>query len=116
MDSEQEIRSLLQKLVGAKDGTDPAAFGRDLVCTPCGGNYESVAAWLIAVNGSPPRGMLVYNPHFDIPIQAFFIDVDRSRKLGDAQARIVRRFADEHLAEQSIDRATTLVLKGAGAR
>jgi hypothetical protein len=29
---------------------------RELVCTPCGGAYGEVAYWMIAVNGSPPRG------------------------------------------------------------
>lgn len=109
--SEKDLRVLLQGLGGYRDGNEGAAFGRDLVCTPCGGHYGSVAAWVIAVNGSPPRGMIVYNPHFDIPITAYWVGVEKSRRLGNGQAKVVKKFADEHLGEQCIDKATVVILK-----
>jgi hypothetical protein len=52
--------------------------GREVVCTPVAGAYETLAYWVIVVNGSPPRGTIIYEPRYD----EFFLICDGSlRKL-----------------------------------
>src|SRR4051812_48176811 len=74
--------------------------GREVVCTPCGGNYGCVAYWLLAVNGSPPRGTILFDANGYTPTIAFLIDAERSRRLGAAQARIVEVFVRRFLGKK----------------
>lgn len=90
------LRVLLRKLTGCSDGDK-----RDLVCTPCGGNYGCVESWVVAVNGSPARGtFFIGQNHYSYADDVFFICQDKSRRLGAEQARIVRAFEAEYLGPQ----------------
>jgi hypothetical protein len=67
---------------------------RERVCTPFGGCY-GVAGWVLAVNGSPPRGALVVmgDVLFTAPATVFYLGQGRSRRLaGEGQVRAVREF------------------------
>lgn len=67
---------------------------RELVVTPFDGCYGR-AGWVLAMNGSPPRGILVsteasgMNNH---PAQIFYIRSDKSKRIGPAQAEVVRTY------------------------
>src|SRR5262245_21326521 len=76
----EDLNDLFEKLTHCGDTRE-----RELVCTPCGGNYGSVAYWVIAVNGSPPRGTILFGGHFDSPADIFFFDQSRGRHLGQQQ-------------------------------
>jgi hypothetical protein len=65
---------------------------REIVCTPCGGNYEQVAYWLIAVNGSPPCGTIVYDPE----VEWAYLIACKPRRLGDEQTRVVKAFLEHY--------------------
>jgi hypothetical protein len=43
----------------ARHGARKDFFGRELVCTPVGGCY-GLAGWVACVNGSPPRGLVLF--------------------------------------------------------
>jgi hypothetical protein len=75
--------------------------GWPLVCTPFEGCYGR-AGWVLAVNGSPPRGTIVLFNDFPHRITKpfFYIDsgMSKSHRLsGDEQARTLARFFEEHL-------------------
>jgi hypothetical protein len=72
--------------------------GREIVCTPCGGRYGRVAYWLLTVNGSPPRGAVLYDAGRNATPVAFLIAGCQSRRLGASQARAVERFVATYLA------------------
>lgn len=94
------LHSLLLELYSGRIPTEAARKdfeGRDLVATPFGGAYGH-AGWIIAVNGSPPRGVIVCletKDHKYVPASIFYLEVDKSRRLGSAQADIVRAFVDK---------------------
>jgi hypothetical protein len=67
-------------------------IGRELIATPYLGAY-GLAGAILAVNGSPPRGTIVVDYSFDYPMSVFYINQARSRRLGEQQARMVKRFA-----------------------
>jgi hypothetical protein len=66
---------------------------REVVCTDFDGAYGH-AGTVIALNGSPPRGIIVSieadGDHY--PPAIFFVKHGSSRRIGDAQARLVRKF------------------------
>lgn len=92
------LYDLFEKLTRCSDTRQ-----RELICTPCGGNYGSVAYWVIAVNGSPPRGTILFGSHYDLPPDIFFIDQCRSRRLGQSQCGVVKDFVNCFLREQVSD-------------
>ena len=99
-----ELRKLLFHLTGCRDGDN-----RDLVCTPCGGNYGHVEVWVVAVRGTPARGLLVIGHGNYI----FFIDRGRCRHLGSRPAEIVSRFSELWLPGPHVpldDVAATIIL------
>lgn len=55
--AEQAFRKLILREVGVTLTLDELT--RELVVEPFGGWYGSPAGWVIAVNGSPPRGVMV---------------------------------------------------------
>ena len=71
--------------------------GREIVCTPYGGNYGR-AGWVIVVNGSPPRCTIIYEHGAEKPVA---IVSDRSRRLGTEQAKIVQLFVATTLADRT---------------
>lgn len=74
---------------------------RRVECTPCAGNYGTVACWAVIVNGSPPRGSLFISPEYGLTAFYMPIDVDRIRRInGDKQLGVIRRFYNEHLKER----------------
>jgi hypothetical protein len=90
-----DFRLLLSKLTG-----NPDIVSRELICTPCGGNYGSLAAWVVSVNGSPPKGIIFIGQcRYSNADDVFLIYGAKSKRLGFAQANIVRRFEAVHLSK-----------------
>lgn len=71
---------------------------RPLICTRFLGGYGP-AGWLIVLEGSPPRGVILSleNDTTCYPPAIFFMTLDKSRRVGDAQARLVRQFIASEL-------------------
>ena len=90
-----EMSKLLRHLYGVNTASGRKDFdGREIVMTPFGGAYGQ-AGWVIAVEGSPPRGVIISletERHDYQPPAIFYLGMDRSRRLGDAQAKTVRKF------------------------
>jgi len=88
----EDFRELTIKLAGGTGWLSRACVadmqGRELVCTPYGGNY-GVAGWLIVLNGSPPRLTLIVENNSGAIIA---VVSERSRRLGLQHAKIVTRF------------------------
>ncbi len=90
------FRKLLTELTKCGDVSK-----REIICTPCGGNYGTVEAWVVAVNGSPARGTFFIGQNkYTGADDIFFIYNGRSRRVGSAQAKIVRDFEREFLSEE----------------
>lgn len=91
-----QFRTLVSHLTGI---SLKQLSNREVVCTPCGGNYGQVAYWLLVINGSPPRGAIVYRPSTEVDGPcATLVECDsRSKRLGDAQCNIIREFAKTFL-------------------
>lgn len=80
---------------------------RDIVTTPFFGAY-GIAGFSIVVEGSPPRGVIVSletELHTYYPPAIFYLSMDSSRRLGDAQAEIVRSFIAERVAREFSERS-----------
>jgi hypothetical protein len=94
--AEKEFRDLMIHLFGGKrpsPGMRKDLEGRELIVTPFDGAYGQ-AGTIIAVNGSPPRGVIVSlevgSRHY--PPAIIYVEADKARRLGESQARIVRNF------------------------
>ena len=79
------VEAICVKLWG-KDVLD-----REIICTPCDGAY-GLAWWVVAVNGSPPRGTLVLSENQISPDPSFasvflIADDDFCRKLRGRSAK-----------------------------
>lgn len=91
------LHNLLLELYSGRTPTPGAIqdfLGREIVATPFGGRYGQ-AGWVLCVNGSPPRGCVVAietSEHRTQPPAIFYLEMDKSRRLGSAQADIVRRY------------------------
>lgn len=71
---------------------------RDLVCTPFGGHAGMRAGWIICVDGSPPKGTVVF---FDREPEAFYLRANGDCKnLPASQLRLVMEFFAKHLSNQ----------------
>lgn len=93
--SEENVKALIitmycGKQVSKKYRDDLLA--RDLICSEFGGAYGR-AGWVFCLEGSPPRGTIVCmetEAYTYMPPAIFFLEQDRSRRVGEAQAEIVR--------------------------
>lgn len=103
----REFRAMLVKMTGCRDSLE-----RELICTPCGGCYNSVEAWVVMVNGSPARGVIYIGQSFDGDI--YLIDQRKSRRLGYAQQMIVEKFQTHFLGgrHQALRDAATVSIPG----
>jgi hypothetical protein len=90
------MRALIMKVCN-QSGND--MFQRSMICTPCAGDYDSITAWVVAMEGSPPRGM-IFIASLDDRAQVFKID-EGSRRLGVAQAATAHKFVDVILGGHS---------------
>jgi hypothetical protein len=52
--AERELREVMVYLTD-----DKTAMERQLICTPVFANYQSLSHWVVAANGSPPRGLCI---------------------------------------------------------
>jgi hypothetical protein len=95
-----ELRGLLASLLCGRSCPSQKLIedldGREIVVTPFNGAYGQ-AGTIIALNGSPPRGVIVccetQQPAADTSFHNnFYIGDGRSRRLGSTQAAIVRKF------------------------
>lgn len=113
-----ELRELLLELYSGRVPT-PAARkdfeGRELVVSPFDGHY-GLAGWIIAVNGSPPRGVVVSLETRErryMPASVFYLEMDKSRRLGAAQASIVRKFIEQIPPASAVRNASAAASSGA---
>jgi hypothetical protein len=81
------LRKMMKRLTRCSD-----LYARPIICTPIGGCYGKISAWVVTVEGTPPRGTLFIGQSRYIPDDVFFIDQDRCRRLGMNDAEIVREF------------------------
>jgi hypothetical protein len=93
--------------------------GREVVCTPVGGHYEHVAYWVLALNGSPPRGTILYPARRDIGGPAFLINQQSARRLGEQQQDVVEEFVRTYLPAPTdglggwlLDKARVVIVGG----
>ena len=97
--TEMELREMLLRIV---DGHPSQKLredfeGRELVVTDFNGTYGQ-AGTAIVLEGSPPRGVIVSletESHRRVPPAIFYLAMDGSRRIGEAQARLVRRFLEQ---------------------
>lgn len=71
--------------------------GRKLVVTDFEGAYGQ-AGTAIVLEGSPPRGVIISletEHHRLVPPAIFYLAMDSSRRMGEAQSRLVRRFLEQ---------------------
>jgi hypothetical protein len=88
---------------------------RDLICTPCGGNYGTVVWWAVVLNGSPAKGTLFLGENrYREDNDVFYVYGGRSKRLGVKQAEIARRFQDAYLSPNGslIENALTTSIVG----
>ena len=113
-DEERDLRALLFRLRYGRGGADPGFHKRELVCTPCGGEYSGVGSWMIAVNGSPPKGCLVILAPSYLH-RSIFLDSygSRVKRLGPKDDFIVKRFAARFCPFGRLDDYKPFTLKGA---
>ena len=74
-------------------------LGRDIILNPCFGGYENPSHWFISIQGSPPRGCLVVDIHYDIPQCVFLILAEKSRRVGDQQGKKIKAFLRQAVEE-----------------
>lgn len=100
--AETKLRELLRHLYGCRSiGEMSDLDSREVIVTPFGGAY-GVAGHVIALNGSPPRGVIVSmegrDNGFWIPPAIFYLAQDKSKRLGqEGQSRTVRAFLSEYM-------------------
>lgn len=94
---ERELRKLFLHLYNGFDDFILNGDDRPLCVTPYDGAYET-AGYVITVQGSPPRGTIVYpegiRPYAaSYGLGAVYISTSgRARKLGEAQTETVRAY------------------------
>lgn len=106
MSAESQLRKLFLHLYDKhpSKATRDDLDARKIVVTPFDGAYGQAGS-VVALNGSPPRGVIVTletDDHRSYPPPIFYLTRDSSRRLGEAQCEVVRQFILEHAA--SIDR------------
>ena len=72
-------------------------LARSLVCTPFGGRHGSTAGWVICVNGSPPKGVLVINYLEGAGRSVFSLKGKLKKITSEKQLAVIDRFHDQHL-------------------
>lgn len=73
--------------------------GRSIICTAIRAHYGECSHWVISVEGTPPRGTIIFDTNRYTPGTAFLLIQDRSKLLRGKSYEIVERFVDECLAE-----------------
>lgn len=96
--AEKEMRKMMLHLYAGKypsASTKNDFEGRELIVTKFDGAYGN-AGHVVAMNGSPPRGVIVSleGGHKCYPPAIFYLTQDTSRRVGEAQAEIVRSFLE----------------------
>lgn len=90
---EQAFRKLALKMYrGADDSilSSPRSL-RDIVVTPYNGHYDEIAGYVIAINGSPPRGVFVtFRPYRE----TVYAMPNRVHRLNDDQSEIVHAYLE----------------------
>lgn len=96
MAATEELKDLMCELCHGSQRPTRGAYqdyrGRELIVTKYDGAYGT-AGWVIALNGSPPRGVLIASPENYVPDIAVFVNFNSSRRcrsLGEKQSRLVR--------------------------
>ena len=79
-----DLLKLLVKLSG-----DDTVATRKIICTPVRAKYGSISAWVISVNGSPPR-LNVFVDEFNAALVT-----PQTRKLGTNQHKLLFDYCKE---------------------
>jgi hypothetical protein len=94
----EDVKKLMAKMVYGKTPfsreMEAEYLARELVDTDFDGNYGR-AGTVLALNGSPPRGVIVFmevDYACCYPPRVYFMTEEGSRRLGDKQAEVVRRW------------------------
>jgi hypothetical protein len=72
-------------------------LARSLVCTPFGGRHGSTAGWVICVEGSPPKGILVINYLEGAGRSVYSLKGKLKQITAEKQLAVIDRFHDDHL-------------------
>jgi hypothetical protein len=72
-------------------------LARSLVCTPFGGRHGSTAGWVICVDGSPPKGILVIKYLEGAGRSVFSLKGKLKKITTEKQLAVIDRFHDEYL-------------------
>lgn len=76
---------------------------RSIVASPIHGNYDQLAGWALAVEGSPVRGVIVLfyvGDRVDDPLDASYFDMGHRRSVTDKQSFSVKAFHDKYLKDR----------------
>lgn len=71
--------------------------GRSIICTSVRAHYGACSHWIVSVEGTPPRGTIIFDVNRYIPGTAYLIYEDSCKKLTGKSYRIVGEFVDEFL-------------------
>ncbi|CAB4191154.1 hypothetical protein UFOVP1229_8 [uncultured Caudovirales phage] len=72
---------------------------RSIICTASRAQYGTCSHWIISVEGSPPRGTIIFDTVRYTPGVAFLVIQDRSKRLTGKSYDIVSAFVAEFLAK-----------------
>jgi hypothetical protein len=88
----------LQKLI-AKSGIPLKDIkDRSIVCTASRAHYGRCSHWIISVEGTPPRGTIIFDTNRYTPGTAFLLIQETSKRLSGKSYEIVSAFVSEFLA------------------
>lgn len=73
--------------------------GRSIICTASRARYEMCSHWIISVEGSPPRGTIIFDTHRYTPAVAFLVIDSHVKRLTGKSYNIVGKFVTECLSE-----------------
>jgi hypothetical protein len=90
----------IQALIAKKTGIPAKDIDcRPIICTASIARYGECSHWIISVEGSPPRGTILYDTEGYTPGEAFIVCQTTCKKLTGRSYDIVQRFVEACLAE-----------------
>lgn len=72
--------------------------GRTIVCTASRAHYGACSHWMISIEGTPPRGTIIFDTNRYTPGVAFLLVQDRVKRLTGKAYDVVENFVAEFLA------------------
>lgn len=106
MSTKSEIRvepcpntKALQELIAASGIPLNDVKNRSIICTASRARYEKCSHWIISVEGSPPRGTIIFDTARYTPGVAFLVVQNRVKRITGKSYNIVDEFVAEFLSE-----------------